>query len=157
MSKQGLIERKEYLKNRVNPILEVMVADLMKERPGSVISYMTQWIQKKGYKVQSEVLKKANKKPEGMSSSEEDSDEDYSPPPKPMKKVLELLSQVNVSEDSIKKKISNLNSYKSQILRLIESKKDLASLLCSVLWMRKNKILLLELWKKLNLSLERMS
>ena len=86
MSKQGLIERKEYLKNRVNPILEVMVADLMKERPGSVISYMTQWIQKKGYKVQSEVLKKANKKPEGMSSSEEDSDEDYSPPPKPMKK-----------------------------------------------------------------------
>ena len=44
---QEVKERKEYLKNRVNPILEVMVADLMKERPKSVITYMTQWIQKK--------------------------------------------------------------------------------------------------------------
>ena len=37
MSKASLQERREYLKTRVNPILEVMVADLMKERPDNVV------------------------------------------------------------------------------------------------------------------------
>lgn len=86
MSKQSLVERKEYLKNRVNPILEVMVADLMKERPESVLTYMGHWISKKGEKVQAEVNKKNTQNLEGMESSEESEEEEYVPSPQPKKK-----------------------------------------------------------------------
>ena len=35
--KTTIEERKEFLRTRVNPILEVMVADIMKERPDDVV------------------------------------------------------------------------------------------------------------------------
>ena len=38
MSKASLQERREYLKSNVNPILEILVADLMKERPEKVVT-----------------------------------------------------------------------------------------------------------------------
>ena len=37
MSKTTITERREFLKTKVNPILEVMVSDLMKERPDQVV------------------------------------------------------------------------------------------------------------------------
>ena len=38
MSKASVQERRDYIKNKVNPILEVLVADLMKERPNNVVT-----------------------------------------------------------------------------------------------------------------------
>ena len=125
MSKQSLIERKEYLKNKVNPILEVMVADLMKERPKSVIGYMTQWIQKKGFKVQSEVLKKNSKKLEGMESSEESEEEEEFKPPPPKKKGArtsvssESFGRFNKKEDFkakfVQKSVSQVDRIKKRL------------------------------------------
>jgi hypothetical protein len=37
MSKATIAERKEYLRKRVNPILENLVADLMKDRPAGIV------------------------------------------------------------------------------------------------------------------------
>ena len=37
MSKARLEERRQFLKTRVNPILEVMVADIMKASPDNVV------------------------------------------------------------------------------------------------------------------------
>jgi hypothetical protein len=39
MSKAKLEERREFLKTKVNPILEVMVADIMKASPENVVNY----------------------------------------------------------------------------------------------------------------------
>ena len=68
-------ERRVYLKSKVNPILEVMVADLMKERPEKVVDYMAKWIADKGKMVERNLDQKKEKRPLGVESSDEnDSD-----------------------------------------------------------------------------------
>ena len=75
MSKKPSEERREYLKSKVNPILEVMVADLMKERPEKVVDFMAKWIADKGKLVERNIYSKKEKRPEGVESSDEnDSD-----------------------------------------------------------------------------------
>ena len=79
MSKASIQERKEFLKTRVNPILEVLVADLMKDRPSQVVRYMIDWLNDKGeaQEEESQNIKCDNLRPEGVedSSDEEDDEE----------------------------------------------------------------------------------
>lgn len=65
MSKAKLEERREFLKTKVNPILEVMVADIMKASPENVVDYMEQWLKSKGRKVQAEAQKRQGNKLDG--------------------------------------------------------------------------------------------
>ena len=75
MSKNTSEERRQYLKSKVNPILELMVADLMKERPEKVVDFMAKWIKEKGHIAESNIGAKKEKRPEGVESSDEnDSD-----------------------------------------------------------------------------------
>ena len=74
MSKASIKERKEFLQNKINPIQEVLVADLMKERPNEVVDFMINWLQINGREIekegQSKVFMKA--RPEGVESSDEE-------------------------------------------------------------------------------------
>merc|ERR1712226_151729 len=74
-SKASLQERREFLKNKVNPILEVMIADLMKERPEKVVEFMATWINSKGKSVETKLQDTKEKRPEGVESSEEEDDD----------------------------------------------------------------------------------
>lgn len=74
-SKASLQERREFLKNKVNPILEVMIADLMKERPEKVVEFMATWINSKGKSVETKLQGSKEKRPEGVESSEEEDDD----------------------------------------------------------------------------------
>lgn len=47
MSDSNKINRK-YLENKVNPILELMIASLMKHRPENALEFMENWLEKKG-------------------------------------------------------------------------------------------------------------
>ena len=78
MSKASIQERKEFLKNRVNPILEVLVADLMKDRPQLVVRYIIDWLNDKGEAQEEESLNVKNDtlRPEGVEDSSEDEDEE---------------------------------------------------------------------------------
>lgn len=94
MSKATIQERRDYLKEKVNPILEVMVSDLMKERPANVIEYIGQWVQAKGSKVQSELERRnQNSRPAGVQSSDsESSSDDEEFIAKPQKKMQQRTS-----------------------------------------------------------------
>lgn len=51
---QNITHSKEFLKNRVNPILELMVLDLMKEKPEEVTEFMINWLKNKGRNIEIE-------------------------------------------------------------------------------------------------------
>merc|ERR1712150_124388 len=73
MSKAGIAERKEFLRKKVNPILEVLVADLMKDRPTSCVKYMINWLNTTGTKIEAESGGDSHRRPEGVESSEDES------------------------------------------------------------------------------------
>lgn len=48
-------ESKEYLKSKVNPIIELMVVDLLKDRPHDLPQFMANWLKNKGVQIESEL------------------------------------------------------------------------------------------------------
>ncbi len=44
-------KNKKYLNQKVNPILENLVASLMKNRPEQPLDFMMLWLDKKGYEI----------------------------------------------------------------------------------------------------------
>ena len=49
------IQNKRYLNQKVNPILELMIASLMKHRPEDPIAFMQTWLKKKGSQMEEKI------------------------------------------------------------------------------------------------------
>lgn len=75
-----LSENKRYLRQRVNPILEPLVAELMKKQPDDPIAFMKNWIRANGQGLENKINVRAETRPEGIhstSESEVDEEEEY--------------------------------------------------------------------------------
>jgi len=99
MSKAGIAERKEYLRKKVNPILENLVADLMKDRPAGIVKYMVNWLETTGTRIEEQQAGDKNKRPDGVESSEEESDDDVDSLPIPIPKAKNQ-ARVSVSAEA---------------------------------------------------------
>ena len=72
-----ILENKKYLSRRVNPILELMIAELMKKQPEDPIEFMKTWLRSDGQEIQAKINNRLRSRPEGIpSSSESEYDED---------------------------------------------------------------------------------
>lgn len=75
-----LSENKRFLRQKVNPILEPMVAELMKKQPEDPITFMKNWIRQNGGNLENKIAVRAETRPEGIhstSESEVDEEEEY--------------------------------------------------------------------------------
>jgi cAMP-dependent protein kinase regulator len=71
------IQNKKYLNQKVNPILELLIAALMKRRPEDPIKFMKNWLSTKGLEMEEKIRIRDNMKPEGIpTTSESEMDED---------------------------------------------------------------------------------
>lgn len=72
-----ILENKKYLSRRVNPILELMIAELMKKQPDDPIEFMKMWLKSDGQEIQAKINNRLRSRPEGIpSSSESEYDEE---------------------------------------------------------------------------------
>lgn len=72
-----LSENKKFLRQKVNPILEPLVAELMKKQPEDPIAFMKNWIKSNGEVIESKITERLENRPEGIhSTSESDCDDD---------------------------------------------------------------------------------
>lgn len=67
---------KKYLTQKVNPILELMIASLMKHRPEDPIDFMQQWLGQKGLEMEKKVKSRLSTRPEGIPDTSESEDEE---------------------------------------------------------------------------------
>lgn len=71
------MENKKYLSRRVNPILELMIAELMKKQPDTPLDFMRDWLKSEGVEIQKKIEARQRQRPEGIpSSSESEYDEE---------------------------------------------------------------------------------
>ena len=95
-----LSENKKFLRQKVNPILEPMVAELMKKQPDDPIDFMKKWIKANGKRIEGKIEERLNTRPEGMNTtSESEGDED--------EEIDEF------KEEADFKKLINKNDYKN--------------------------------------------
>lgn len=74
-----VLENKKYLSRKVNPILELLIAELLKKQPDEPIGFMKQWLRTEGVEVQNKINIRSVNRPEGIASSsesEEDAEEE---------------------------------------------------------------------------------
>lgn len=64
-------DNKKYLRTQVNPILEQLVAALMRTRPERPVSFMREWLVREGTALQSKVETRLRTRPEGLKSTSE--------------------------------------------------------------------------------------
>ena len=70
-------ESKKYLRLQVNPILEQLVAALMRAKPERPVAYMRDWLVREGPILQSKIETRMRTRPEGLkSTSESDGEEE---------------------------------------------------------------------------------
>lgn len=75
-----LSENKRFLRQKVNPILEPMVAELMKKQPDDPIAFMRNWVRANGQHFEKKIATRVETRPEGIhstSESEVDEEEEY--------------------------------------------------------------------------------
>lgn len=75
----SIAANKRYLRQNVNPILELLVAELMKNQPENPVQYMRQWLQSNGRSLEQKIHQRLVNRPEEIlttSESEEVSDEE---------------------------------------------------------------------------------
>ena len=71
------MENKKYLSRKVNPILELMIAELLKKQPDKPIEFMKDWLRVEGAEIQNKMNVRTLNRPDGIeSSSESEDDED---------------------------------------------------------------------------------
>merc|ERR1712032_586310 len=76
MSQVSMAKRKDYYRKNVSPIIEKMMADIIKDMPEDVTSFMKNWVNTKAQDLEHEVKNRKSRRPEGLeSSSDEDDDE----------------------------------------------------------------------------------
>ena len=71
-----MLENKKYLSRKVNPILELLIAELLKKQPDDPIDFMKNWLRTEGVDVQAKINLRAVNRPEGIGSSSESEDEE---------------------------------------------------------------------------------
>ena len=72
-----VLENKKYLSRNVNPILELLIAELLKKQPDDPVEFMKNWLRTEGLDVQNKMKLRTDNRPEGIeSSSGSDMDED---------------------------------------------------------------------------------
>ena len=69
-------ENKKYLNQKVNPILEMMIASLMKHKPKNPLNFMESWLEKKGPEIEKKVNARINMRPEGIPTTSESEDDE---------------------------------------------------------------------------------
>lgn len=69
-------ENKRYLRTQVNPILELLIAELMKEKPDKPISFMRDWLRKEGPNIQQKIEVRLRTRPEGLKTTSESNNEE---------------------------------------------------------------------------------
>ncbi len=69
-------ENKKYLAQKVNPILELLIASLMKRRPERPLDYIKSWLSTKGMEMEEKIRKRISMRPEGIPTTSESSDMD---------------------------------------------------------------------------------
>ena len=70
------IENKKYLRQKVNPILELLLTELMKEQPENPVEFMKDWLNKTGREIEERNESRIQSRPEGIESSEESDDDE---------------------------------------------------------------------------------
>jgi len=66
-----VLENKKYLSRKVNPILELLIAELLKKQPDDPIEFMKNWLRSEGSEVQNKMNLRTVNRPEGIESSSE--------------------------------------------------------------------------------------
>ena len=70
-------ENRKFLRQKVNPILEPLIAELMKKQPDDPVSFMKRFIAANGQKIEDKVCERIESRPEGMhTTSESDYDDE---------------------------------------------------------------------------------
>jgi hypothetical protein len=70
-------DNKKFLSQKVNPILELLIAHLMKNRPANVTEASQRWLEKKGMELEKKIKARTDLRPEGIqTTSESEGDED---------------------------------------------------------------------------------
>lgn len=70
------VENKRFLRQKVNPILELMLTELMKEQPEEPVPFMKKWLATTGREIQSRNDQRLESRPEGIETSEESDDDE---------------------------------------------------------------------------------
>ena len=70
------IENKRFLRQKVNPILELMLTELMKEQPEEPVPFMKKWLETTGREIQTRNDQRLQSRPEGIETSEESDDDE---------------------------------------------------------------------------------
>ena len=70
------IENKRFLRQKVNPILELMLTELMKEQPEDPVTFMKDWLNNTGREIEQRNATRLENRPEGIETSEESDDEE---------------------------------------------------------------------------------
>lgn len=72
----SLEENKKYLRQQVNPILEQLVAALMRSKPDRPVAFMREWLAREGPGLQQKVETRLRTRPEGLKSTDESANEE---------------------------------------------------------------------------------
>ena len=70
------MENKRFLRQKVNPILELLLTELMKEQPEDPVAFMNKWLNSTGREIEQRNESRLENRPEGIESSEESDDEE---------------------------------------------------------------------------------
>lgn len=74
------LQNKKYLSQKVNPILELLIASLMKRTPEDPIKFMKNWLATKGQEMEEKIKAREEMRPEGIpttTESEMDEEEEF--------------------------------------------------------------------------------
>lgn len=64
-----VLENKKYLSRKVNPILELLIAELLKKQPDDPVEFMKTWLRTDGVDMQNKINMRTATRPEGIESS----------------------------------------------------------------------------------------
>ena len=162
------MNKKEYLENRIKPIMENLIFQLVLERPEEPTAFMVDWLQKTaGYNLnglkpeekeemailKKDIMKYRQKEKENNSfDKEEEEDFVYDMDDENRKGRKNIEGRKAISAEAygniIKRKNSNRDIYRNQIRKLQELKVEYYSLFYSTHLKRKMSALSLGLWKK---------
>lgn len=70
------IENKRFLRQKVNPILELLLTELMKEQPEDPVTFMKDWLNSTGREIENRNNTRLQNRPEGIETSEESDDDE---------------------------------------------------------------------------------
>ena len=71
-----VLENKKYLSRKVNPILELLIAELLKKQPDDPVDFMKTWLRTEGLEIQNKMNLRTVTRPEGIESSSESEDDE---------------------------------------------------------------------------------